>query len=48
MHLPCSQDVQMQMIHGLSTIGAGVDDDAESVFEMLLLCNVVHCEQEFA
>ncbi len=39
MHVPSSQQMQVKMIDGLSAVGAGVDDDAKTVVEMLLLCD---------
>ena len=31
--------MQVKVVDGLAAVGAGVDDDAETVVEMLLLCN---------
>jgi hypothetical protein len=39
--------MQVKMIDGLAAVGTGIDDDAETVVEMLLLCNFVCGEQEF-
>ena len=38
--------MQMQVIDGLSAVGAGVDDDAKTVVEMLLLSDLVGCGEE--
>ncbi len=45
-HLPSSQQMQVKMIDGLAAVGTGVDDEAETVVEMLLLCNFVGCGEE--
>ena len=37
--MPSSQQMQVKVVDGLAAVGAGVDDDAETVVEMLLLCN---------
>jgi hypothetical protein len=48
MHLPSSQQMQVKVIDGLSAVRAGVDHRAETVVEMLLVCNFAHCEQELS
>ena len=45
-HLPSSQQMQVKVIDSLAAVGTGVDDDAETVVEMLLLCNFVGCGEE--
>ncbi len=35
------------MIDGLSTVGAGVDNQSKTVVEVLQLCNFICCEKEF-
>ena len=48
MHLPSSQQMQMQMIDSLSAVGAGVDHQAKTIVEMLQLSDFIRCEEEFA
>jgi hypothetical protein len=38
--------MQVEMIDCLTTIGSGVDDEAKTVVETLLLCNFVRCGEE--
>ena len=38
--------MQMQVIDGLSAVGAGVDHDAKAVVEVLLLSDFVGCGEE--
>jgi hypothetical protein len=47
MHLPSSQQMHVKVIDGLSAVGAGVDDEAKTVVEVLQLCNFICCEKEF-
>jgi hypothetical protein len=40
--------MQMQVIYGLTTVGTGVDDDAKTVIEVLLLSDFFGCGEELA
>ena len=48
MHVTSSQQMQMQVIYGLSAVGAGVDDDAKTVVEVLLLSDLFGCVEKLA
>ena len=46
--MPPAQNVQMQMADRLTSIGAGIDDDAVAVFESLPPCDVGCCRKKLA
>jgi hypothetical protein len=45
-HLSSSQQMQVEVIDCLTTIGSGIDDEAKTVVETLLLCNFVRRGEE--
>jgi hypothetical protein len=47
MHLSSSQQMEVKMIHCLSAVGAGVNNQPKTVVEVLQLCNFICGEKEF-